>query len=100
MNGWIRQKYVYVPTGRSGGVDQLSRPAVGAPTKTSSPESNWIAGAAIGVAMAVQALAGCWRAVMVFQVPLPSGASLLTNLMELPCTTVGIELATVMSPFP
>jgi hypothetical protein len=31
MNGWIRQKYVYVPGGRLVGVVQLIRPTAGVP---------------------------------------------------------------------
>src|SRR2546423_995738 len=48
MNGWMRQKYVYVPGLRLLGVDQRLRSADGGPPKPSSPESNWTLASARG----------------------------------------------------
>jgi hypothetical protein len=47
MNGWIRQKNVYVPGGRFLGVVQVSLPTAGVPMP-SCPESNVLAPPASG----------------------------------------------------
>ena len=69
MNGWTRHQNVYVPGGRSVGVSQVRRPAVGGPSLPSCPESNSIGASAVGNAIPVERLHGNVQSVIVCQVP-------------------------------
>ena len=48
MNGWIRQKYVYVPGERFDGVCHWSAPVAGGTELPSVPDSNCTSPSAIG----------------------------------------------------
>ena len=69
MNGWTRHQNAYVPGGRSVGVSQVRRPAVGGPALPSCPESNSMEASARGNAIPVVRLQGNAQSVMVCQVP-------------------------------
>ena len=81
MNGWTRQKNVYVPSVRSAGVCHCLRWAAGVKPggpKPSSPESNRVGPLASGKAIPVVAVHGARHAVMVWKTFW--AASSLTNV--------------------
>src|SRR6185436_4063498 len=103
MNGWMRQKYVYVPAPRSVGVchvlrlDAAVKPAG---PKPSSPESKLVGPLASGKAMPVVAVHGARQAVMVWK--MLREASSLTKVSGWPGLTTGgrpAEPAPVRSPW-
>src|SRR5881392_2536866 len=90
MNGWIRQKYVYVPAGRLGGVCQLPTLAAAvnpAGPKPSSAESKIDDPFASGYAIPVDALQGDLQSVMVWK--MLRLASSLMNVSDCPCGRTG-----------
>src|ERR687890_2490526 len=88
MNGWTRQKYVYVPAFRVLGVLHVSRFAAAVkPTgpKPSSPESKSTSPFASGYAIPVVRLQGALQAVIVWKIV--RLASRLTNFRPRPLRT-------------
>ena len=64
MNGWIRQKYVYVPGARFDGVCHWRLPVAGGTSLPSVPDSNWTFPSAIGYAIPVVWLQGALHEVI------------------------------------